>query len=482
MMREHYHGSFAAFEKDWITANKSWADFDANPDLHLRPSGSGILCVNEWMATLGDFYYKTVHDDIRRYDKSHLILGDRFAQYYNMPLAKSAAKWVDVISTNMGAEWTDGTFSNFFLDTLHKLTGKPVIITEFYFCAVENRSGNKNSSAGFPLVQTQKERAAGFKRDVQELGKLPYVIGAHWFQYSDEPEHGRGDGENYNMGLVDVDGRPYEEMIKAAASLHVSSFLTANSASLKVNQIPLIRFDPLQQASFKLWPRPQSLVQTSGGNAFADMYCCRDQGALYVGILATNYADQKLYPGGKVSLSERPHWVLRVGSSKPIDVRFAGEASKGRPMKPTISDARITCAENPDLKWTLILRIPWTVIGGKTDSPEIRSTLESHSRGFRMEWMLPGARSRLAPRKECDQASAGLSELAPRRSQPLFGRRQGPNVPFRVQFPSRQTCQRTARPLNIEGTLKACLDGRDPSASPLDDKAGRQAQTTIQSQ
>jgi hypothetical protein len=32
----------------------------------------------------------------------------------------------------------------------------------------------------------------------------------------DQPPTGRGDGENYNIGFVDVTDRPYNEMINAA--------------------------------------------------------------------------------------------------------------------------------------------------------------------------------------------------------------------------------------------------------------------------
>ena len=37
-----------------------------------------------------------------------------------------------------------------YLDTLHALTGKPMLVSEFYMAAEENRSGNKNTVGGFP--------------------------------------------------------------------------------------------------------------------------------------------------------------------------------------------------------------------------------------------------------------------------------------------------------------------------------------------
>jgi hypothetical protein len=43
-----------------------------------------------------------------------------------------------------------------------------------------------------------------------------YLVGAHWFAYSDEPTTGRGDGENYQIGFVDEADTPYGETVNAA--------------------------------------------------------------------------------------------------------------------------------------------------------------------------------------------------------------------------------------------------------------------------
>jgi hypothetical protein len=46
------------------------------------------------------------------------------------------------------------------------------------------------------------------------------MIGTHWFQWIDQPSTGRSDGENYNIGFVDVTDRPYLEMIGAVVRTH----------------------------------------------------------------------------------------------------------------------------------------------------------------------------------------------------------------------------------------------------------------------
>ena len=89
--------------------------------------------------------------------------------------------------------------------------------------ADENRSGNKNSSGGFPKVATQAERARALSNTLHALLRLPYVVGADWFQYYDEPPHGRKmDGEDFNFGLVDIHDHPYDEVTATFSKLNVS--------------------------------------------------------------------------------------------------------------------------------------------------------------------------------------------------------------------------------------------------------------------
>ncbi len=78
------------------------------------------------LTELAGLYYKTTHDAIRRYDKHHLILGDRYEA--NAPIAmevvNAALPYVDVLS-----------FQDFrdpvnHLDEWHKKTGKPVLLAD----------------------------------------------------------------------------------------------------------------------------------------------------------------------------------------------------------------------------------------------------------------------------------------------------------------------------------------------------------------
>ncbi len=330
--------------------SKETTTFNQLHKMYLRPEGSGRKAIKSWAGQLAGRYYKLVHDAIRRYDTKHLILGDRYCQYFSLPVAQAAAPYLDVVSTNYGADWNDGSICHFYLDTLHRGTLKPLIITEFYMCARENRSGNKNDSDGFPVVATQKQRAAAFSRYVRSVASLPYMLGAHWFQYTDEPGKGRGDGENYDMGLVDISGRPYEAITAAAKSLKPARIHARGMTPPEVNAIPTAPAKPLE--GFKAWDRVRGFISADTKLPVADLYAAWKPEGLYLGFYAMDYSDPSLYVGKKIPESERQKAVVHLPGGREVSIRYGGD----RP--PRIDGSGVVAKEQGGLKSSLEVLIP----------------------------------------------------------------------------------------------------------------------------
>ena len=229
LLEQHYRGDLAAL----------MADFDIRPrprrfaDLarplrraRARP-GRRPEVLERFVGLLADEYYRTVARAVREADPHHLLLGDRYASAYSPAVARAAAAHMDVISVNYAGNEPGGWASPSFFDTLHRLTGRPLLVGELYAAARENRSGNGNRHGPYLVVDTQRERAETVEALATRLARLPYVVGYHWFQWSDQPSSGREDGEDFNMGLVDLQDRPYEQLTQAftrvnarAAELH----------------------------------------------------------------------------------------------------------------------------------------------------------------------------------------------------------------------------------------------------------------------
>lgn len=156
-----------------------------------------------------DRYFSTVCGALRRHDPAHLLLGIRF---YGTPpsFLLKAMKHMDVVSMNN----YDPEPNRPLIEKLHRATGKPVMLGEFHHGSVD--AGMTHT--GLVGVLNQQERGIGYARYVERAAAMPFVVGAHFFQCVDQPVLGRFDGENYNIGLVDVTDRPYAALVESAAA------------------------------------------------------------------------------------------------------------------------------------------------------------------------------------------------------------------------------------------------------------------------
>lgn len=151
-------------------------------------------------------YARIAHAAIRRHDRNHLILGGRFNNRAPIPLSRAVGPYYDVISYNN----YDHRAPIYRLREISEVTGKPVMLTEFSFKAVD--SGLPNTKGAGDTIATQQDRADLYAGYVEDLARLPSCVGFLWFQYRDQPKEGRdpgGGGENSNYGLVKRDGTPW---------------------------------------------------------------------------------------------------------------------------------------------------------------------------------------------------------------------------------------------------------------------------------
>jgi hypothetical protein len=151
---------------------------------------------------------------VRKYDPNHLILGIRYAGWVPPEVAKASHDYTDAQSLNYYV--SDALLDPQMFNAIHDLSGQPLIISEYSFHALDNRSGNRNN-VGFPAqVTDQNARADAYRSFTTRLARVPWIIGGDWFQWHDEPPSGRSaDGEDVNFGVVDVDDREYPLLVKA---------------------------------------------------------------------------------------------------------------------------------------------------------------------------------------------------------------------------------------------------------------------------
>ena len=151
-------------------------------------------------------FINIVNAAIRKHDPNHLNLGIRFGGSAPDDIIK-ASKGFDVFSLNVyGYVVNHNT-----LQKIYDFTGLPIIIGEFHF-----GTPGRGLAPGLAQTRNQEERGVAYRYYVENAAAHPALIGTHWFQWIDQPSTGRNDGENYNIGFLDVTDRPYPELINAS--------------------------------------------------------------------------------------------------------------------------------------------------------------------------------------------------------------------------------------------------------------------------
>ena len=168
-----------------------------------------------------DAYYRTVAEALHRHDPDHLYLGSRFA-WQTAEAVEACARWCDVVSFNRyrrsiaddPAEWAK----------FHAL-GKPALIGEYHFGSADRGLFWE----GLVGVGRESERGPAYARYLRAVADNPDFVGAHWFQYLDEPLTGRTlDGENAHIGFVTVADAPYQSLVAAARTANLAICVTCS--------------------------------------------------------------------------------------------------------------------------------------------------------------------------------------------------------------------------------------------------------------
>jgi len=215
---EYLRGRYREIDALNVAWNTSFNSFDDVLSLNAPPKGNALESdALGFLEILSRRYFQVCHDAIREYDPNHLILGCRYALKPPDEALRGSIGYSDVISIN---NYGDEPPLN-DLRSINALTGLPIMITEFSFKAMDSGLPN-TKGAGVPL-RTQGERADHYEKYVKELISEPYVVGYHWFEYTDEPAEGRFDGENSNYGLVDIADDPWTILVTRVTAINLQA-------------------------------------------------------------------------------------------------------------------------------------------------------------------------------------------------------------------------------------------------------------------
>jgi hypothetical protein len=211
-LRKRYLG-VAQLNEAWGSNYGSWDDF-----LNTRevPQSDGLENdLKAFNLEIARNYHRVIREEIKEAAPNKLYLGSRMALHAYPDesneqewLVQVAAQFCDVVSFNRYR------FTCLELDLPNGID-KPVIIGEFHFGALDRGMLH----TGLRSTYDQDERAELYQFYVEQALANPYLVGTHWFQMNDQVTTGRRDGENYQIGFLDICDNPYPETIEASRTV-----------------------------------------------------------------------------------------------------------------------------------------------------------------------------------------------------------------------------------------------------------------------
>jgi hypothetical protein len=215
-LREKYQTDLA-FSAAWGVS--AGLDRVAGGEWSERASEAGRSDLAEFSTRMVERFFAALSQACKAVDPNHLNLG---ARYYTVPpdWVARGMRGFDVFSMNCYRQEVPAEE----LGRIHELLGLPTLIGEWHFGALD--AGLPGSGIGHVTDQAARGRAYRFY--LENAAAIPWCVGVHYFTLYDQSALGRFDGENYNIGFLDVCNRPYEPLAAAARRAHERLYQVAS--------------------------------------------------------------------------------------------------------------------------------------------------------------------------------------------------------------------------------------------------------------
>ena len=201
------YGTIEALNQAWGSNFESFVDFEKPIPTCSTTYPKSEPDIREFSVHLIREYIRIPSLACRAVDKNHLNLGLRWSKANNLDMM-SGWEYFDVFSINC-YDFDPTRDMDFVVEAKVDL---PILIGE-YHCGALDRG---LPATGLKGVANQEERGVMWRYFVEKCAAHPHGVGAHWFQYNDQFCLGRFDGENYQIGMVDICMQPHKELVEAA--------------------------------------------------------------------------------------------------------------------------------------------------------------------------------------------------------------------------------------------------------------------------
>jgi hypothetical protein len=254
------------FNIAWNSKLTNWSQLEGWSTFPREQSEAYDRLSVAWLSHLARDYFRLTTSLVHRYDNNHLILGVRFKGFAPEPVVSASRDYTDAQSLNYYVG--DARLDSDMFRMMYQRSGQPVIISEYSFHSMDGHSGDLDTVGFSAQVPDQQARADGYRLMTTRLARVPYIVGADWFQWCDEPPTGRSsDGEDVNFGIVDVHDNPYTLLVNSIRAtepllnpLHALSTTDSQSdiwresyAVKPIKHVPFLAHPPVLDGDLTQW-------------------------------------------------------------------------------------------------------------------------------------------------------------------------------------------------------------------------------------
>ncbi len=217
-LQKKYENRISQLNKNWSSETKKYNYYrfqDISQEIpDTEPTEKCEKDLRSFIRYLMKAYIDFTVNTIRKFDKDHLIISNRFQLGNKTNALKRVDDFIDlfgrydIVCTNLYAE-SGGSYSPdqmFLLQYLYEKTERPILIGEYSFHA--NDSNIPLDKWGGKIVTTMNERGEAYRRSMVSWSYLPYMVGAHFYKWG----NGYGPVGRYrgrNAGIVNDQNKPY---------------------------------------------------------------------------------------------------------------------------------------------------------------------------------------------------------------------------------------------------------------------------------
>ncbi len=227
-LSDRYNGDIRELNGSWNTSFACFEELNGGIKKAASFSEASATDLRNFSRIMTESYVKIPSEAVKTVDPHHLNLGMRYAGVHDTNLLAGCDNF-DIFSLN----YYDSNPVD-HAEAISKAIHMPMMIGEFHFGALDRGL----PSTGLKGVASQEERGKAYRYYMENFADFKYSVGAHYFMYNDQPLWGRYDGENYQIGFVDVCNKPYYEFVDEVSSTNSTIYDVVGGGKEKYDIAP----------------------------------------------------------------------------------------------------------------------------------------------------------------------------------------------------------------------------------------------------